>query len=231
MESIPNHRPHYWNRFRVFRSASESMIESVQISGIDSTGGTKVFARRRLSDVASDGLQRSFFPRYTRVRVRASWGTKLEATIRRLHNQENRHPARQSKATGVFTETSRYQLANGVEGLVRLRQEKRSKCGAVTRKGTPCQRTGLGRGGKCPNHGGMSTGPRTPAGKARALKAMQEGLARWRATRVRANAKEAHQTQDTRSKDEDAILVEGNASATEGVAGAFSVRRRCFIVA
>ena len=72
MESIPNHRPHYWNRFRVFRSASETMIESVQLSGIDSTGATKVFARRRLSDVASDGLQRSFFPQYTRVSVRAS---------------------------------------------------------------------------------------------------------------------------------------------------------------
>jgi hypothetical protein len=42
-------------------------------------------------------------------------------------------------------------------------------CGAKTRKGTPCQRKLLLKGGKCLNHGGMSTGPKTPEGKARAL--------------------------------------------------------------
>src|SRR5262249_51090808 len=33
------------------------------------------------------------------------------------------------------------------------------RCGARTRKGRPCRRRLLLRGGKCPNHGGMSTGP------------------------------------------------------------------------
>lgn len=37
-------------------------------------------------------------------------------------------------------------------------------CGAKTRKGTPCQRKLLLKGGKCPNHGGMSTGPKTDKG-------------------------------------------------------------------
>jgi|GEM_PF-1091794 len=74
--------------------------------------------------------------------------------------------------------------------IERLGQENQRKCGAITRKGTPCQRKGLGRGGRCPNHGGMSTGPRTQEGKARALKAMQEGLARWRAARARPKALE-----------------------------------------
>jgi hypothetical protein len=35
------------------------------------------------------------------------------------------------------------------------------KCAAKTRKGTPCERRGVGKGGRCRNHGGMSTGPKT----------------------------------------------------------------------
>lgn len=43
-------------------------------------------------------------------------------------------------------------------------------CGARTRAGTPCQCKKLYRGRRCKFHGGLSTGPRTPAGKARALR-------------------------------------------------------------
>ena len=45
---------------------------------------------------------------------------------------------------------------------------KRTRCGARTRRGTPCKPVAL-PSGRCPNHGGLSTGPRTPAGKRRAL--------------------------------------------------------------
>lgn len=40
------------------------------------------------------------------------------------------------------------------------------RCGARTRAGTPCKRRDLYRSGRCNLHGGMSTGPRTAAGKA-----------------------------------------------------------------
>jgi hypothetical protein len=43
-----------------------------------------------------------------------------------------------------------------------LRELRNKPCGARTRAGHPCRRKGLGRGERCPNHGGMSTGPRTP---------------------------------------------------------------------
>ncbi len=43
-----------------------------------------------------------------------------------------------------------------------------SRCGAKTRKGTPCKRRSLPNG-RCLNHGGLSTGPRTPEGRLRAL--------------------------------------------------------------
>lgn len=41
------------------------------------------------------------------------------------------------------------------------------KCGAKTRRGTACKRRDLGVGGRCRLHGGLSTGPRTRAGKKR----------------------------------------------------------------
>lgn len=41
-------------------------------------------------------------------------------------------------------------------------------CGARTRAGTPCKRLDTWGNGRCKLHGGMSTGPRTKAGKKRA---------------------------------------------------------------
>ena len=53
-------------------------------------------------------------------------------------------------------------------------------CGARTRRGLPCKRKGLGKGGRCPNHGGMSTGPRTEEGRQRLKEAVRQRWARWR---------------------------------------------------
>ena len=39
------------------------------------------------------------------------------------------------------------------------------RCGAKTRSGTPCQRPGNKKTGRCRLHGGASTGPRTAAGR------------------------------------------------------------------
>ena len=41
------------------------------------------------------------------------------------------------------------------------------RCGAKTRKGTPCQRPAYKRNGRCSLHGGRSTGPKTEDGLAR----------------------------------------------------------------
>ena len=38
------------------------------------------------------------------------------------------------------------------------------RCGAKTRRGTECQRPAYKRNGRCPLHGGKSTGARTPEG-------------------------------------------------------------------
>ena len=53
-------------------------------------------------------------------------------------------------------------------------------CGAKTRKGTACQRRPVPGKRRCPNHGGLSTGPKTFHGKERAINAMRGGWLRWR---------------------------------------------------
>lgn len=44
-----------------------------------------------------------------------------------------------------------------------------SRCGARTRKGTPCDAQKIPGRKRCKWHGGLSTGPRTEAGKQRSL--------------------------------------------------------------
>ncbi|WP_024334631.1 HGGxSTG domain-containing protein [Desulfotignum balticum] len=44
---------------------------------------------------------------------------------------------------------------------------QRETCGAKTRRGTACKRKDLYINGRCRLHGGLSTGPTTPEGKAR----------------------------------------------------------------
>ena len=41
------------------------------------------------------------------------------------------------------------------------------RCGAKTRKGTPCQRPANKKNGRCRLHGGASSGPRTEVGRAK----------------------------------------------------------------
>ena len=62
----------------------------------------------------------------------------------------------------------------------RLPRAKRPRCGAQTRKGTPCRRQAL-KNGRCPNHGGLSTGPKSSDGRARIAAAQR---ARWHAYRA-----------------------------------------------
>lgn len=48
-------------------------------------------------------------------------------------------------------------------------------CGATKKNGEPCRMTTLGANGRCKFHGGASTGPRTPEGRARALENLKLG--------------------------------------------------------
>jgi len=54
---------------------------------------------------------------------------------------------------------------------------RRVVCGAKTRKGTPCRNKSEPGKRRCKFHGGKSTGPRTPEGRARIAEAQRR---RWR---------------------------------------------------
>ncbi len=63
----------------------------------------------------------------------------------------------------------------------------RVRCGAKTRKGHPCRAKSLPGKRRCRFHGGMSTGPRTPEGKAAVGAAAKARWARWRAAKSKAD--------------------------------------------
>ena len=59
------------------------------------------------------------------------------------------------------------------------RRKTSSPCGARTRTGSPCRRMGLGNG-RCANHGGLSSGPKSIAGRTRIAEAQRRRWAKWR---------------------------------------------------
>ncbi|TDE35057.1 helix-turn-helix domain-containing protein [Antarcticimicrobium sediminis] len=54
------------------------------------------------------------------------------------------------------------------------------RCGARTRKGTPCRAKALPGKTRCRFHGGLSTGPKTREGRDRIAEAQRRRWARWR---------------------------------------------------
>jgi len=109
-----------------------------------------------------------------------------------LHDQIEREVARQlasvaarRQARAEIEETRRARYRAKLEARDSARAEIQAqrdhRCGARTRTGEPCKRRGMGAGGRCPNHGGMSTGPRTKAGRKRIAQAQRLRWAEQRA--------------------------------------------------
>lgn len=67
----------------------------------------------------------------------------------------------------------------------------RQKCGAMTRKGTPCRCKPLPGKRRCKFHGGLSTGPKTSEGRERIAEAQRRRWASWR-IKGRSNSDHAH---------------------------------------
>ncbi|TNC63112.1 HGGxSTG domain-containing protein [Rubellimicrobium roseum] len=59
----------------------------------------------------------------------------------------------------------------------------RAPCGALTRKKQPCRALSEPGRQRCRFHGGQSTGPKTPEGRARIAEAQRRRWAAWRATK------------------------------------------------
>lgn len=85
---------------------------------------------------------------------------------------------RQARAEIESSRRARYQAKLDARDSARaeIQAQRDQRCDARTRTGEPCKRRGMGAGGRCPNHGGMSTGPRTKAGRKRIALAQRQ---RW----------------------------------------------------
>ena len=96
----------------------------------------------------------------------------IEVELQRLRS------LREAKAAKSESWRARYSAEQAAaEGR---RRRSKLKCAARTRRGTACQRKALANG-RCPNHGGLSTGPMTEAGRRRISEAQQRRWAAWRA--------------------------------------------------
>ena len=96
----------------------------------------------------------------------------IEVELQRLRS------LREAKAAKSESWRARYSSKQAAaEGR---RRRSKLKCAARTRRGTACKRKALANG-RCPNHGGLSTGPRTEAGRQRISEAQQRRWAAWRA--------------------------------------------------
>lgn len=100
----------------------------------------------------------------------------------------------------------------------------RPTCGARCRSrgGAPCEApavwddaSGAPRNGRCRMHGGLSTGPRTPQGRARALDALRRGRARRRRGRHHRAREGAHVTPPP-ARAEGAPVARGSRSMSLG---------------
>lgn len=77
-----------------------------------------------------------------------------------------------AEMTAVYFDKYGRMSTSGGCNVPKTPRSNRSKCGAKTRKGTPCiassvwdEKNDKVRNGRCKLHGGLSTGPKTEAGK------------------------------------------------------------------
>jgi hypothetical protein len=93
--------------------------------------------------------------------------------------------------TALLALSAKKQAWRSTPGRVRPPRAARPRCGARTRAGNACRAPVVWlvgapapRNGRCRMHGGLSTGPRTPEGRARCGEAGRRNLVRAMALRL-----------------------------------------------
>jgi hypothetical protein len=109
------------------------------------------------------------------------WIDRIVAARLAEHDARARHRRAGKAARDAKWQAVMLAWRHASEERARLRGLRNKPCGARTRSGHPCRRKGLGKGGRCPNHGGMSTGPRTQEGRARLAALLKARWAKQRA--------------------------------------------------
>ena len=108
---------------------------------------------------------------------------RLDRRIRR--DEQRRDLDALTKLNRALGEQRAFRDMDGRERTIGWNERKRDrpKCGARTRAGGSCKAPVVRGKARCRMHGGLSTGPRTVEGKARAVAAVKAYWERWRAER------------------------------------------------
>ncbi len=130
------------------------------------------------------------------TRKRAGWSQRQLAEKAGVHVQTVKHWEAKTGIIGGWA-VGRFLAAFAAENIkpvwawdlpfpppAPIVPRRRPKCGARNRKGEPCSARALPGKRRCKFHGGMSTGPKTPAGRNRIAEAQRQ---RWKAWRIAAN--------------------------------------------
>ena len=110
----------------------------------------------------------------------------LQQIGRRIRRDEQRRDLDAlTKLNRALGEQRTFRDMDGRERTIGWNERKRDrpKCGARTRAGGSCKAPVVRGKARCRMHGGLSTGPRTVEGKARAVAAVKAYWERWRAER------------------------------------------------
>jgi hypothetical protein len=123
----------------------------------------------------------------------ANFDTSINRLAHRLQRLDRKLKlAKQRSERDALTKLNRalgeqrlYVDADGCERLIGWNERKsdRPKCAARTRAGGSCKASVVRGKARCRLHGGCSTGPRTPEGKARSAAGVKAYWERWRAAR------------------------------------------------
>jgi hypothetical protein len=111
--------------------------------------------------------------------MKASWAESPQAQTDSANDMEHVHATDEPNARACARASRTITKAT-----VQAARERRLCC-ARTRKGFPCVRRVVPGKNRCPNHGGLSSGPKTAAGKARIAAAQRARWARYRQERAR----------------------------------------------
>ena len=122
---------------------------------------------------------------YGRVIARSDLEARIVGSerLRGVHSiaQQLHDQLRMARVHEVIAAHGEAEHARELAREARHRRNHGPRCGAKTRTGQPCKRkVVLGRT-RCPNHGGLSTGPTTAAGKAQSA---ENGRKRWAGRRA-----------------------------------------------
>lgn len=125
----------------------------------------------------------------TSMRTHVGWGVTQASATREAESSARQQ---QRDREDAWVQALLAQVEMQREERATLRQARQAtqrqvRCGSLTRKGTACWNWSEPGRRRCKFHGGKSTGPRTPEGRARIADAQRQRWARWRAARKQAS--------------------------------------------